>query len=933
MAKPRRALAGLVVGLALGPLACRRPAPPTLDEASGVARQLEVEVSGCQSMRRGPLCEINEKRTLRLWVRGESNSEGLRLEAQTDRGPLSLPTPVEVGGGQRFELRLPEGARRLGLVAKGSGRTLWSIDVEARAVEPRLARALELRRAGRVAEAETIVRDARSSFGPDDRARADGLLGRLLLDRGGAVEAAEALVRSAEAARASGLVSVAVDDALTAALLFNVYGQRYLEARNLIARASEDARDYPDGRARLPFHEGVLAHETGDGRGALRALNRARTAAEKLGLESLTFFVEQHAGLALASLGRYRDAAERMGDLGEAALAQRAPCDRVTVLLNAAWVGLLARERGEAAGGAPPGPMLERALAEFSGGCSFQYNHKNVLLNLALASLQAGEIGAARQTLERARALRVASPLLGFWQTDLEARLALTANDASGALVAYRRQESLARSGPWPAARWRALAGQGQALEALGRLNEARAAYEAAEDELDDELLAVPFGEGRTCLVGDRERSARGLVAVLTRLGRAREAMDAARRARARLVRLSANAPRIASLAPEQRQRWEQALDAYAHERKRVEAELEASWQRPGDRSAPVEADPGRQGLLRALLDDAMAVLGAPPARGPLAGLPTPGEGEAFVAYFPAPDGGWLGFAADAEGARASKLGAVDPRAPEAELGAHLFGPFEALLARAKRVRFFPSGALRNVDLHALPFRGAPLVAHAPVAYGLDLPPEASPPAAASAASTMAPATTTTAPAGATVIADPTLDLAAARREGEHVYEALARHPGPRPRLLAGREATRDRLLASFPISSLVHYAGHGVFEGIDGTESAMLLAGGERLTPGDLLTQASAPAYVVLSGCETARSPEGVGEGLGLAQAFLLRGASAVIAPTRPVGDESSSRLFEAFYRHFPGTDAIAALALAQNALRAASPETDWRSFRALVP
>lgn len=918
--RPLRGLAGLIAcaAVALGLSTCDRHSPVTRDEASGAPTSLDVQISGCQTLRRGPVCELNEKRSLRLWVGGESAA----IEAQSDRGPVPLSAPVAAGEGQRFEVTLPEGARRLSLSTRGPKRALWSIEVETKAPEPRLAQATVLRRQGRAAEADELLRGALATLGPDDRVRAEGLRARLSLDRGSAIEAAEGLAKNAEAARALGLTSIAVDDAVTAAFLFNVYGQRYLEARDLLARAEDDARDYPDGRARLPFHEGVLAHETGDGRHALRALNRARAEAERLGLDSLTFYVDRHAGLALASLGRYRDATARMGELGEAALAGRTPCDRVTVLLNAAWVALLARERGEAAGPAAPGPMLERALAEFSsGGCSVSYDHKNVLLDLALAALQAGDASAARRHLQASRAVVEPSPLLGFWQTDLEARLASLTHDNVGALATYRRQERLAGSGPWPAARWRALTGQGQTLEALGRLGEALAAYEKAEDVLDDELLSVPFGEGRTCLVGDREKSARGLVSVLTRLSRPRDAMDAARRARARLLRLSANAPRVAALPPDQRRRWEQALDAYARERKRVEVELEASWQRPGDRGANVENNPQQQSTLRALLDDAMHVLGAP-ARGPLAALPTPAQGEAFVAYFPGPGGAWLGFAADAEGARARELGAIDPRATDDELAARLFGPFESLLAKAKRIRLLPSGALRSVDLHALPFRGAPLVAHAPVAYGLDLPPEAAPVPAPDAA-----------PEGPTVIADPTLDLAAARREGRHVFDALSTRPGPRPRLLEGREATRERLLESFLRSSLVHYAGHGVFEGTDGTESAMLLSGGERLTPGDLLTQPRAPARVVLSGCETARSPEGVGEGLGLAQAFLLRGASAVVAPTRPVGDESSSKLFEAFYRHFPEVDAPAALALAQNALRAASPGVDWRSFRALVP
>jgi CHAT domain-containing protein len=101
-----------------------------------------------------------------------------------------------------------------------------------------------------------------------------------------------------------------------------------------------------------------------------------------------------------------------------------------------------------------------------------------------------------------------------------------------------------------------------------------------------------------------------------------------------------------------------------------------------------------------------------------------------------------------------------------------------------------------------------------------------------------------------------------------------------------------------------------------------------------DILALERVPESVVQSGCEAALSAEDAAEGgVGLAHAFLLAGASTVIAPMRPVADEDASLVTTALYAAWPRSqDLITALQRASIELRRKMPQADWASFRALV-
>jgi cellulose synthase operon protein C len=285
-----------------------------------------------------------------------------------------------------------------------------------------------------------------------------------------------------------------------------------------------------------------------------------------------------------------------------------------------------------------------------------------------------------------------------------------------------------------------------------------------------------------------------------------------------------------------------------------------------------------------------------------------------------------VGFAVTGHDAVVRRLGAIDLGASAAELGDRLLAPFRAEIGPATRLRVLPYGALEGLDFHALLFEGEPLVAHAPVAYGVDLPARPSMPADPAATSAL-------------VVADPRGDLPAARAEAQRIAGMLRERGGLEPLVLQGREATHRAVRDAIELrqTSLLHYAGHGVFEGRDGWESGFPLAAGGWLSVGDVLVLRRAPDLVLLSGCETARAPSGSSAaGLGLAQAFIVAGSRAVVASSRPVDDTLAERLMTALHRALganAGIDLAASLREAELAVRRESPGADWAAFRVLVP
>ena len=122
-------------------------------------------------------------------------------------------------------------------------------------------------------------------------------------------------------------------------------------------------------------------------------------------------------------------------------------------------------------------------------------------------------------------------------------------------------------------------------------------------------------------------------------------------------------------------------------------------------------------------------------------------------------------------------------------------------------------------------------------------------------------------------------------------------------RILPEEAATAKAVAQGLPGATHLHLACHGGFDPNEPLDSALYLAGGDRLTLRDLLDgnlDLSSQRLAVLSACQTGitefeRVPDEV---IGLPAGFLQAGVPGVVATLWPVNDQSTAVLVAEFYR-----------------------------------
>ena len=142
-----------------------------------------------------------------------------------------------------------------------------------------------------------------------------------------------------------------------------------------------------------------------------------------------------------------------------------------------------------------------------------------------------------------------------------------------------------------------------------------------------------------------------------------------------------------------------------------------------------------------------------------------------------------------------------------------------------------------------------------------------------------------------------------------------------------GPHACLSSVVPAARITTHLHIACHGEFRPSDPLESALLLAGEDKITLHMLLAGViplSAPRLAVLSACQTAnvefRSiPDEV---LGLPSGLMLAGVPGVVATMWPVDDRAAAFFAQRFYEELfvEKREPVAAVAVAQRWLRDAS-------------
>jgi len=899
------------------------PAPPP--EPPFEVEDFDVEYSGCSRVlgpAREPSCVLGPGRELTLWVRTPADA-ATTVTAGDRRWPVAGGEAV--AGGRRLRLD-GLGAASLRVRVDGGGpEGEWRMTL-LEPSEPAYFEEVHRLLDGEASAARRLLEERLDvAADPLERARVLALLAQI--ERAfGELEAARTHFAAAAATYRRERCPSAEIDVLTQLFSLHLYHRGDRDAAwATLDRLPRPPRGHADSAYLAAYYRGLRAAHLGDPRSALGHFADAAELARRLGLGRERLAVVQMQAQEWSRLGRYREAAAVLGELERRRELFRDDCERGTLLNNVAWNRLLWWEgAGVAEAGADVEAVrerLERAI-ELYAACGDDRRdaaRANAHLNLALVHLHLGDPVRAREELEAASRRPVAEmrPEQGVWTRDVEARIELLEGRPEAALARYRDLEALAVEMASPAARWRALLGQGRAFEAVGERGRALEALGGAEGLLDELTRRVPIDAGRGSAVAVREASTRLYLDLLLRSGEPARAFGVVRRARTRALRGLLLAARVGELGPEERRRWSGLVAEYRRLRGEVEASALRDWELPSPaRAAAREERRRRVGELRRLLDRGYALLGG---RGPSTfAPPSPRPGELLLAYHPLPSG-WAAFAATAEGVEARRIGELDGallERPE-RLAERLIEPFAERIDGARRLRILPYGDLRGVDFHALPFRGHPLLAAKPVVYGLDLPP----------AEPGAPG-----PGGrrALVLADPTETLLRAPAEASAVARRLERR-GWRVRRLP--RAAGDDLRGALRGAELFHFAGHADFSGRGGWGSDLRLAEGTRLTLGDVLTSDSVPRTVVLSACEGGRGPaEGAVEGLGLAQAFLLAGAAEVVGAVEPVDDRTASALMAALYRHFDGSAPVAeALRLAQLELRRGGRSAEWARFRVL--
>jgi len=185
----------------------------------------------------------------------------------------------------------------------------------------------------------------------------------------------------------------------------------------------------------------------------------------------------------------------------------------------------------------------------------------------------------------------------------------------------------------------------------------------------------------------------------------------------------------------------------------------------------------------------------------------------------------------------------------------------------------------------------------------------------------------------ALLVADPSPMAAADAAEGiaplpsaRVEVKSIARSLTAPADVLVGKQASEAAVRAALPHAGVVHFATHALVRDTDPLGSHLVLGSSAtdaasdrdgRLTASEIAAMDLSGELVVLAACRSARgsiSSDGIA---GLTRAFQSAGVPTVLATLWDVGDRTTARVVEGFYREWAaGASKDAALRAAQLAL-----------------
>lgn len=587
--------------------------------------------------------------------------------------------------------------------------------------------------------------------------------------------------------------------------------------------------------------------------------------------------------MVLAEQGRMQAASEALSDprlIEWTAAEGRARSRQVSAEMNRGWVQLLI---AQSATGAAQAEALAKAMAHLrvaspEGTAPAVLANRRV--NLAMAQTLAGELDAAEATMAQVPA-GAGGPAGEIIRGDLHRQR----GRLDAARLAFEQARALGLEyggGIETDYTWRALHGQARVARAQGDMVTARAHFDEALAALEKVAVRAGVWHARARFFADRRPLIDETADVLLGEGDIAGALAVIDAAGARALRAVEARSRLDRLPAPQREAFEGHRSRFAELRAAYEAGKDegelldgaalAAWtrRRANERAEMVAAFEAADALLNAHA----------PARTPtatdaaaIAGRLRPGQAlVAFGHIGPAIHAFWL------SPGRPVTHAVVDPSdllAPFAErLGAldHLY-VVPGDVAPARELALRPAGPIGG-EAGDVPLGTRLSLSDLPYASALLRAP----------AKPQAPAL---------VVADPTIDLPHAHTEGKAVADRIVG-----ARLLARNAATRAAVRAAMAGARAMHFAGHGVARAETAWQAHLSLAGGTTLTVADILTAPGPAGTVVLSGCKTGvRNALSAREALGLADAFVMAGARAVLATRRNIPDDAAARFIDRFH------------------------------------
>lgn len=806
--------------------------------------KLEIEFAGCDAVTAGPVCEVGTKAKLRFWAPKAAGKTALLIN-----GIASDPLRESIQGGTRLSIELPENTKEVAILGE-SNEPLLHLPIRPALDLPAVQEAFKLMQKNQLDEAEKKLNAAEQDQRPEAKLQVLRKRARLERRRGNIDGSIAALRKAINEAHAAGRTSDELEDRQLVGYQEMLQRYDFAAAHRDFFEALPLESTCPECRVDGDYYRAIWAGEAGRMEEALRWYRRSQSNAEKLLLPEQAAVAKSQLIETLSVLGRRSEVQAMVDESLKDAANAADPCVQVRFVTSAAWALFRGADADE--GAARARKTAADAVDLAKARCPAVL--PTALVNLAFAELKTKHVANARTNLDEAtRVAPKEDARFQSWSKALAIEIELAEEPAKALSVAEdllkRGEEAMS-----PELFFYARSTRARALDALHRGELAAAAFDAGDVALDQWSARVPLGEGRSAFFTQQDQWSRLAVDFHVRRAEA-EAPNSPGKTAA--LQKAANVARR-SLA--------RFFSTLVTTETIPDSELGARRKNQDTPTNALPAAPATEALPPLALADTLSIL-----------------------YHPISDG-WVGFATEPSGAIAMKrlprfredtLPSVG--ATGKELSAALLGPFAEWMTRTQRLRLFGPTKLMRLPFEALPWKDGLLADAASVRYGFD------------ASAPVAESVCQGAPR-ALVVTNPLGDLAGAESSGAETRKTLS-SLGWTVDWLEGAAATREAVIAALvdPCTTLFHYDGHARFEGRDGLRAALMLRD-VALTVSDLLSLSHVPQAIVLLGCATAKD-----EGLGLAQAFLQRGAREVLATTEDVDDTLSLRIAQRLYNGAP--------------------------------